>query len=104
MTCGHDGRIVPIQAVLVDRPHAQGTAPSLPRADGQRRVGYKMWCAVHVHTMITALVECVRDFGHPPVQGNVASDCQRSFRLETVSARGSLEFEAAVIRDVNLFV
>ena len=55
----NNGRIIAIEPVVVDRAHAQRSAPAAPGRQRQAGIGNKVRRAVHINAMVAALEEGV---------------------------------------------
>ena len=74
----------------------------MPGGHGQGGIGDETGGAVDVDAVITFEEEGVADLGQAGVEGNPASDGERELGFVSIGAAGSLEFEAAVIGEVDL--
>src|SRR5689334_25419732 len=104
MPGGNDRMVLSVQAVMVRAPYPQGTCPASPFRKRQRRVGDEMRGAVHVYPVIPAPIERVPYFSPPSAHRNAPGDGERRLCLIPVRPTRALELEAAVVRDINLFV
>src|SRR5690349_12983449 len=65
---GDDGRILAIQAIVVDCAHAERAAPAVIAGEDQTRVGDEMRSAIDVNAMIAAAKEGIGNFGETTVE------------------------------------
>ena len=60
---GRNGRVITIEAVVVECAHARSPAPAARGRERERGVGYEMSSAVYVDAGITAAEEGIADIG-----------------------------------------
>src|SRR5690242_18997888 len=97
---GRDGRVIAIQAIVVDRAHAKRSAPSVPGGKRHGGIGNEMRRAIYVHAMVASLIKSIRNFGYAATERQMPRQIDRCLHFVSISAAGTLKFEASIIRNV----
>src|SRR5262249_2128871 len=99
-----NSRVIAIEPIVVDRAHAQRTAPAMPSRQRESGVRDEMRSAVYINAMITASKKSIGDFRKAAVERKMPCQLDRCLGFIAIGTAGSLELKAAIIRDVHFLV